>query len=483
MTNFLMKCFFLSIAVCVISGTSALSEAGTIDRDNVCKTVSQHIAEGVITLPLCPGLSASELNTSGADELRDIIILKCAGAKKFSLVPAQLINSPSIEVRKAAYDIQLFQARRFIVTTRGDKIVGDETAAETRSSILAYLKYAESSFSNADILEAKNQVNGFIDDFSSRRNKGTSKASLICMTYNVPGCADALKRVISVMDPQVLRGGHSAVSMVPLFRKVVSDPAYVRGTIQAALKVIDRIETAEKSGSPAGDFFSDMESAFIEAGNPPERAREMSWDLIAIYASRGASVDVLKPLMTKKNAVFLASLYVISAGISYLDSFTTGEAYSLPPTVSSKCVTGKPYHFWLSSFLSRKLVQEGHGEAAAKIAVHLAAVGYQFTEVTALGRDPSKPFTDKEVYSVNSNAIRVSLAHNAAGTVYGAESLNAYFRPLSVDHALNALLDQARSLPRRNRFSKIFPESYIGLYQRWKELIAPDAALYAFGNP
>lgn len=305
---------------------------------------------------------------------------------------------------------------------------------------------------------------------------------MLCMSYTfmyASECSRALEKITRIMAPEE----REQVPDVPNAIKVLRDDSYAAGASKAALKIMDRI----KNHDLTGDFLSDVVSSYRESGLSQEDAEEHAWNLIEAYAAVGPSTPELLGFINNKNGVrtFL-SLGVFSTALTYLDQLRLDAAknpYSYPPEVKTTCSYGKPYHFWMTASLARKLAQEVDSPKGAMYAAYLAELGYQMKSKT-YGRDPNYAFM-VDVFDPTNNKVRVDVAFGAVGAVYGMKVASGEkVSSMNVDTALTNMLKNAQNIPvlSENKATKQWAGAGVSGYFRWKKIFAPDSALDTF-NP
>lgn len=300
---------------------------------------------------------------------------------------------------------------------------------------------------------------------------------------HVGSCSSALEEITEFARPYVSdKTGN--LTPLPLIKKVLNDQQYVEGARLAASRILQK---TIQGGTISGNLFQDIYDSYLATGSSAEKAEERTWDLLAIYSGRGANITSLSSLATNENFPLLAALGVIGSCANILDSLTyqAGHAYSYPPTVTTYCDYGKPYHFWMSAYLARMVAKRTNEPVGAMHAAYLAEIGYQMLSDT-FGRDPVKAFTE-DTFSLWNNRLRIDLAFGAAGAAFGANSAQpGDNRPLNVDEALEAIISDSKvvaSLSEDKAKELLGPKAGLETFRRWSAIFAPDAAWTAFSNP
>lgn len=158
-------------------------------------------------------------------------------------------------------------------------------------------------------------------------------------------------------------------------------------------------------------------------------------------------------------------------------SVSSGHPYVYPKTVTTRCDTEKPYHFWLTAFLARDLVKNhkisARGAAAAAFS---AQKGYEMLSST-VSRDPSKAF-QVETFDPHNNLMRADMGFSSAGAVYGAQSAVGKVPSLDVDLGIKAMIEGAVSKPvLTDKESKELVRSMgLEFMMRWNAILSPNSA-------
>lgn len=236
---------------------------------------------------------------------------------------------------------------------------------------------------------------------------------------HIRSCMKALDELLAFMAPT------GSISAIPLVEKIFNDESYTDGIVHAALKMMDRVSDYKNTRVfPLGsdDLFQDLVSAFMETGNSNEIAIVKTWDVLGLVSTRGTNLHLLFPYAsTTSSQRALVALETLMMGAGILDSLTagTGKLYSLPKTVTTVANYGKTYHFWMSAYLTRMGVLEGHGRGAAS-AASLSEIGYQMFSETAGREGLFKELLAETKPDVITRKIQIDLAFGLAGAEFGA---------------------------------------------------------------
>jgi hypothetical protein len=237
--------------------------------------------------------------------------------------------------------------------------------------------------------------------------------------------------------------------------EVLSDRAYLKPLLSLAARLQEHVKLGQVVN---GNFFDDLRSEFLKSGVAEKDALKMTWNVLGLYGSRGAFIDVFALHYDTKRTGIGIALSALSYLIQVVDSLNLengGEIYSLPKGFRTRCAIGKPYHFWMSAYFSFRLHEEGWRESAA--ASYWLGEYYEFyaemngrTLSSNIKRDSvlvQLPVTDPQL-----DSIRLSLVLHAAGAAFGSGRGSAI-----VD--IDAVFGQSLARSRHPRF--------VGWFKQW----------------
>jgi hypothetical protein len=295
-------------------------------------------------------------------------------------------------------------------------------------------------------------------------------------------CSEALDHIMEIMKPDMSRRRIAAFALV---HKIIESPEYAEGASRAAIKIMNKVDqVAANPKMVVGDLFTDIYESYREVGYSAARANELTWDVLGLYASRGANIKNLLPFASGKvGSRTLIAIESIGSGLSVLDavSYQSGHLYSIPKQLYATANYGKPYHFWMSAYLSREAMIKTGSEAAARGATVISEVGYQMLSTT-VGRDEFfKTVLSKGPFSAEANKIRVDLAFAFAGAEYGARHVKngSTQAMINVDDVVKQMLKKtpnlkAWSVAEIDRAMKS-PIKKVKAYARWMRMIQPSS--------
>ena len=318
------------------------------------------------------------------------------------------------------------------------------------------------------------------EKFDQKLSSQTFVKAVACAGVNLLSsleCAKGLDKIIDYAKPMVGYKGAN-VTGVSSYQKIL-DKKYVKGAQRAALLVLDRFE--KSSVEPGANIFDDIYQSYRKEGMSHEEADDAAWEILAIIGAGGpnagprfvsfASTPELEPLKWAISAMAIA--------IPKLDlmSTTSGHPYSMPKEITTTCDIGKPYHFWMTAYLSRKLVKEGISPKGAASAAFVAQKAYEVKSTTS-GRDPNRVFmTDS--YGAWNNVLRIDTAFSSAGAIFGANHARKSSRKINVDDGLKKIIRSGSFQPKLTESqSKALCNKLSGAaaYYRWNQIINADAA-------
>jgi hypothetical protein len=364
-----------------------------------------------------------------------------------------------------------------------------DTSLNTLSKIQEYLK-APDRFGEIEIRSQTgrytlDEIEAFPVQQAEDIGKGTSGAAMmyLCslLTYkNVLNCTSGLSQIVAYMSPKVPSISFKAMTftMIPLYRALFTDETFAEGVRIAALKISDK---ALKKAMPSSNLFDELYNSFVEAGLSSTVASDHAWDVIGLISTSGANLRkrLFSIKTDSKNAnIIRFGLTVISSAIPILDFRTskTGHIYSYPSTISTTCDIGKPYHFWMTAYLSRLLTKKFGSAEGAAAASFTAQKGYEMLSRTA-GRDPSLPFRVDAFYYYN-NLLRIDLAFSGAGAWYGAHEGLGHKESFNIDEGIRALVNASKRLQPMGYEESIQLWRGTGKdgFDKWIEIFSPDTS-------
>lgn len=298
---------------------------------------------------------------------------------------------------------------------------------------------------------------------------------------SIISCKSSLDFIEKIVTPKDFQNTHT------LARILTPDAwlnVYKNNKLDNALIALakDLQETLKKDDIDKNrNIFGDLNNSFISSGLSKEEATEASFQVLAIISNGGPNTNrritgLDLEALPKSSAI--AFLSQAMGALDYLKQKSGYPLYSYPSEIKSKCDYAKPYHFWMSAYLSRELVKNKiANQENAPIFTFLAQKGYQLNrDVIGDGGKQSKVL-NAEPFGPIKQIIRLDLSFAAAGSVFGANQNNNLtpIKQIDVDRATLALLKKAHASTSNISDSASFLEKY----SVWSEQFAPDEALDA----
>jgi len=198
--------------------------------------------------------------------------------------------------------------------------------------------------------------------------------------------------------------------------------------------------------------------------------------ILGAYSIRGAAIysDNLRTYLSDSKSGL--SLLVISNFISYFDKIKfkyLKTSFSLPERfVSSRCLYGKPYHFWMASYMSYLASNDGeHSLKNSFMASHLLGVGYEMSKKTDdlfNGRASyyENIINAKSLNDINVQNAKTDIFFNTLGAAFGIRYQSKEAK--NIDSAFKSML-LSGSVPKwYGRFNS---------HQIWYSIVSPNSHL------
>ncbi|MCB0407455.1 MAG: hypothetical protein KDD34_04565 [Bdellovibrionales bacterium] len=293
----------------------------------------------------------------------------------------------------------------------------------------------------------------------------------------VAKCAKQLDRAISIGG--VLNG---FLMLTDVYEKVLFSQDYGKGLHLAVKKIHQKYRD---KNPPQGDLFSDLKDSFIESGFSEAEAKEMTWDVVGIISSSGPNLyRRIYDLQQVKNPIGIY-LTAIAAMLPLLDlkSRDLDRMYSYPQNIQTHCDLGKPYHFWMSAYLTRRLNKELNEPDVNAAAVFTLQKGYQFA-ADVYNRNPSRALYTETFEGFN-NIMRIDMTYAAAGAKFAIEADKEEPQIINVDNGIINILRASEMTPTipANDAKDLFNNNTAKAFLIWSKKLAPNAAYDTFFAP
>lgn len=479
-----IRIFVLSL--CLLGAVSA--HAG-VDVVSACNQAGDDSATDYPAMFPKLAYPTQTMETGTAPEILAALQTYCQGDDGcLAQGPWILLNSSRAEIHNGMYLVQQYLAAQFLSRTGYSPLDVDGVLAQAASR-------EATPFSQATVQQVVNTITAARNDSSNKiaqeYQKLKSYVGGLCVIFLDFGCASALQDEMNIGQVGTLAtsidgNGTTDLTVMGPIQTLFTDSRYVQGLAIAARTLESRVAAAQSGSLPASgsssDFFSDIQSSYVQAGFDAATATNMAYTFIAYYGARGASVEFTSSLATAENYPILVSAYVISAAIGVLDAYTlsSGHPYSFPPSQATHCNYGRPYHFWLSAFLARQLVLDGHPGRSSEIAAHIAGVGYEMAAGTST-RIPYVSLTLPSNHPSN-NSIRMNIAIDDAGAKYGA-SVGSGDSPdtTDIDDRISQLLGETTSFTpiSEAQAEDLYTNHFAQYALDWNSVFHPDDGFLA----
>ncbi len=265
--------------------------------------------------------------------------------------------------------------------------------------------------------------------------------------------------------------------------EVLTDSRYQDGIRRAALKVLNKVTS---QGIPEGHLFDDILSSFIESGLDSKTAEDFTWQVLAVISKGGPNTywRMLSYGSRASNGAGKLGLSIIAGGLGLLDYRTrdSGHMYSLPRSVTGHAEVGKPYHFWMSAYLARRIATEFHSTRAGASAAFTAAMAYQFISRSE-HRSPERALVVASHDGIN-NIIRMDMVNAAAGARFGSLSAVGKTEELNIDRGFQFGLQRASNNTgiTDDQSSTLFRDNTTKAFWLWTKRFRPFSVFTYFNG-
>jgi hypothetical protein len=231
-------------------------------------------------------------------------------------------------------------------------------------------------------------------------------------------------------DLHMIRGrniGQAYLSFPEVWIEVLSDKKYYLGLLDFSIETYNWVEKETKV-EKGKNVLDDLIQYFEKYTQSHEQAVSMAWNMMGLYGSRGAAMNFITdhlsiPYGLKRVLIYFG--YVISV----MDALSEkGNLYTLPSSIETDCVIGKPYHFWMSAYLAYRLKQsEGWSKKRSMNVPFNLGKFYEYysptngrTGVRTMGRHFLVHYKEGGPESMKNMSFRLGLALKGAGSFFGA---------------------------------------------------------------
>jgi hypothetical protein len=291
-------------------------------------------------------------------------------------------------------------------------------------------------------------------------------------------CIEGLKNVINFTHPKNLSygSGQYAVSFSQNYFNILTQEKFQQGLAINSLKILQKIKYLQDDVNfdLSHDFFyDDLVNSFKEAGLNQIDAENFALEILGIYGSRGASIQYLERFADSNNFKTIVMLQFNFVATSLLDFYKQSQnnnsLYTLPKEIKTQCDFGKPYHFWMSAYLTHKLQKKFLKKSSAQ-GTHLMGNLYESINNITHGRDKIiQPFID-DLFSVHNNSIRMGITYRDLG-IFWMKNKQSDF---NLDHLLYDLMKKTKKVSERKITRIIKNQNPYTIYQAWNSMFQAD---------
>jgi hypothetical protein len=238
--------------------------------------------------------------------------------------------------------------------------------------------------------------------------------------------------------------------------RISTDARLVKLSEKLYFYLLDLFENAAAAKSVKGrDIFSDLLSFFMKNNYSKTEARQLSLYFLGVYGTRGAS---FYSGFSDLHPASQSTLVMLSLVVSYLDKIALeeGGSYAIPRSYKNTCHLGKPYHFWLSAFISSYAQAQGYSKLRGYFTPVINGIAYDIS-MDANGRDIKKLFSIKTPFDYYANMTRLDNFSRALGAHFGKHRGKPF--SLNTDEILADFFQKAR-MPRKIPKAEEYLEEY-----------------------
>ena len=199
-------------------------------------------------------------------------------------------------------------------------------------------------------------------------------APIICLSQFSKGCGETLKDMLWYSTP---RGSNIPIRSRTI--KLYTEQRYYPAVMDTAITFLNKAIDHEDGGKITGNIHSDITNAFKVNGFNQYDAEKASLEYLGSYSNRAASLLSVNISYGGKNKAPYYAHTLMSAAISYFDKITYYQSqyrYALPHNLNSKCLHGKPYHFWMAFYLAYHMRENNYPKKASYRSSYIIGMGY-----------------------------------------------------------------------------------------------------------
>lgn len=255
-------------------------------------------------------------------------------------------------------------------------------------------------------------------------------------------CKSSIKFLMKEANPKIANYNSEFIFSHNL-NLVLNDKNYAKLLSDVAVSLLNDFKNMLLGSAPPSDnIFERIQEIALKLGHNASVAKEMTLTILGTYAIRGAGYYEMLEFDQKKFSSTGPgiSMLILSSFVSYFDKVTFykyKKLFSLPGDyMKTTCLYGKPYHFWMSAYLSYLANQKGKYDIETSFnASHLLGVAYEIApkkknSFDARGHYVYSILHAKTSSDVNIYNMKIDLVFNSLGAGFGLwkqgqETINA----------------------------------------------------------
>jgi hypothetical protein len=204
---------------------------------------------------------------------------------------------------------------------------------------------------------------------------------------------------------------------VPSHMELSFNKKYFFPVREVAVQMLQAIKDLRLgNGDYSLNLFEMLKSEFKKSGLSDKEAMDSTFEVLAVYGSRGPNVYSVYRSET------IAALHILATAINVMDSYygVVGKSFSLPRSIEGALDIGKSYHFWLPAALAYRLTTDPQSRVAARNAATVPALFYQMEKISN-GRDNCEYMFVEDSNLINQKR-RLDLVFAFSGADFGSKA-------------------------------------------------------------
>lgn len=381
-------------------------------------------------------------NTKPATEVVTWLGMKKACMRGRPLMPWLSFMIPSEKIAKVAWLYQLYLTSETMNLSRGryfqsarfqdyfqsvrNLLVKGQTAQVTEASKAYTARVQASAKQNKDYKKMMDEAYGNVN--------------ALCLYHKSLQCRKALKQALDWMYPREIRNSKfrwtGTFSLVDHYGYVFNDSKTMQYASNLALYLLDFVGSGRSQRMKIPEFY-ELGVKFFQGD------MDRFWTFMGFMATRGSSFTLMYPIAHQDTKPLFASLMVISATMSLLDTLwlPTGTSFSYAKGNKNTCHQGKPYHYWMSGAYSYLLARQGYSKRTSILVARLLGAMYEVSSRT-YGRQPEAVFF-AETFAPVVMRSRREIIHHQLGSEIGIRGSH----PQNFDSAMKRVIDNVQPIP------------------------------------